>query len=236
MKVFLIPFDSSVAVDKIWVAAKTCYSAKTPIELWEEASSIPLDKKTAFIDNKIKAGHLSVVEHLHLTFLIAGVSRALTHQLVRHRLCNYSQQSQRYVNLNKMDKSAEDYFVIPPSIQKNEEALVTYKSAMLEASTAYNRLVSLGILPEDARFDIGNGCKTNIVMTVNLRELMHICNERLCTAAQWEIRQLVSEMKRCVVSVLPFMEKWLQPKCKILGYCPESAKRSCGMTPTRDNL
>jgi len=236
MKVFLIPFDSSVAVDKIWVAANTCYSAKTPIELWEEVHQFSLDKKTAFIDDKIKYGHLSVVEHLHLTFLICGVSRALTHQLVRHRLCNYSQQSQRYVNLNKIEKNADDYFVIPPSIQKNEDALLTYKSAMLETSKVYKRLTDLGIPSEDARFDLGNGCKTNIVMTVNLRELMHICNERLCTAAQWEIRQLVLEMKRCVVSVLPFMEKWLQPKCKILGYCPESSKRSCGMTPTRNNL
>ena len=233
MKVTLFPIDPEMELNKIWVAAKTCYSEKTPQELYEEAKLLDAKTKSDFIEDKIKVGHLSVVEHVHLTFMVSGVSRALTHQFVRHRLCNYSQQSQRYVNLEKLDKGNSEYFVIPPSVESDEKAKEIYVCAMKELANIYRQLNKKGIKAEDARFVLGNGCKTNIVITGNLRELMHICNERLCTAAQWEIRELVKEMRNAVVAYLPFMERWMQPKCEILGYCPESKKRSCGRKPTR---
>lgn len=235
-KVRLVPVNNAIELNKLFTAAKTCYSAKSPIDIFDEEKD--LVEVEDFVNGKIEVGHVSVIEHTHLTFLIEGVSRALTHQLVRHRLCNYSQQSQRYVKLDRIENWNEsgEYFVIPPSILNNDAALKEYSHLMKEASDCYKRLVLLGIRSEDARFVLGNGCQTNIVMTVNLRELIHICNERLCSAAQWEIRNLVSEMKKCVVEQLPFMDEWLQPKCVSLGYCPESEKRSCGRMPLKKNV
>ena len=103
-----------------------------------------------------------------------------------------------------------------------------YTLAMKTSLETYNTLVSMGMKKEDARMVLPNACCTNMTVTMNLRELMHLCNERLCTCAQWEIRQVVREMAKQVVEALPFMKDYLVPKCERLGYCNEPKRRSCG--------
>lgn len=132
----------------------------------------------------IRRGHLSVLEHASATFRVKGVSRALTHQLVRHRLASYSQRSQRYV---KEDGLA---YVTPPPIAAKPEALDLFRKALEEARDAYDKLLEAGVAPEDARFVLPNAAATEVVVTANFREWRHILALRGHAAAQWEIRRL----------------------------------------------
>lgn len=204
-------------IDILYTAARTCYYAGSPIEMYENVSEIPQEKKIKLIEDCIKRNHLSVLEHAQFTFGIYGISRSCSHQLVRHRHCSFSQQSQRYVNLK--DKAE---FVIPQSLIDNEFFKATLELLVLN----YNRLIEDGVKPEDARAILSNACTTNLVMSCNLRELIHICNERLCAKAQTEIRELVQEMRNEVVMELNFLKPYLQPKCAKFGKCTES--KSCG--------
>ena len=153
-----------------------------------------------------------------------------THQLIRHRICNISQQSQRYVEF----KDGIFEYVTPSKIKNNEEALKVFEDTMGTLSEAYKKLVDLGLPAEDARAVLPNACATNLTWSCNLRELMHVCNERLCTCAQQEIRQLVTEIKNATIKQLPFMKPYLVSKCEMLGYCNENPKRSCGRKYTKD--
>ena len=170
------------------------------------------------------SGHHSVLEFCDFTFHIEGVSRALTHQLVRHRLASYAQRSQRYCVEDGFD------YVIPNSIKNNENALKMYENVMEELAEAYNALhYNLGIPAEDARMLLPNACETVIEVKMNLRSLIHFMNERLCTRAQWEIRQLAHEMKKCVEKECPELTEYLVPKCEIhkdTPFCTEH--KSCG--------
>ena len=169
------------------------------------------------------SGHHSVLEFCDFTFHIEGVSRALTHQLVRHRLASYAQRSQRYCGENNFD------YVTPLSISKNPEAEHIYKSLMGYINMQYKKLQQLGIPNEDVRMVLPNACETVIEVKMNLRSLIHFMNERLCTRAQWEIRQLAREMKRCVEEQYPELAKYLVPKCEIhedMPFCTEH--NSCG--------
>lgn len=147
-----------------------------------------------------KNGHHSVFEHIYFTFKIEGISRACSHQLVRHRHCSFTQRSQRYCS--------EDGFgyVTPPSIEEGE-----FSSYMSANEDIYQYLQSKGVSNEDARFVLPNACKTSLYLSCNLRELIHIANERLCKRSQWEIRELVKQMVSLVDPSLHFM---LVPKCK----------------------
>jgi thymidylate synthase (FAD) len=148
---------------------------------------------------------LSVFEHIYFTFKIEDISRACSHQLVRHRHCSFTQRSQRYC-------SEEDFgYVTPHSILLSDEPLLVHDGAVVAASDAYDKLQELGIPNEDARYILPNGCTTELYLSCNLRELIHIANERLCTRAQWEIRDLVKYMVALVDPTLQFM---LVPKCK----------------------
>ena len=170
------------------------------------------------------SGHHSVLEFCDFTFHIEGVSRALTHQLVRHRLASYAQRSQRYC--------VEDGFkyVIPNSIKNKPEALKMYENIMEGLAEGYHALNSnLGIPAEDARMILPNACETTIEVKMNLRSLIHFMNERLCTRAQWEIRQLAREMKKCIEKQYPELAEYLVPKCEIhknTPFCTEH--KSCG--------
>lgn len=210
MKVELISYtqDPLVTIEK---AASTCYDS--------EPSA----------DGKImmacyRSGHHSVLEHASFTYRISGVSRSLLAQLTRHRVGDaFSVRSQRYCS--------EDGFgyVTPPSIQKNEKALKLYDQLMDNITSVYTLLASLDIPQEDVRFVLPNACETVITFTANLRELIHICNERLCSRAQWEIRAMVQAMVNETVKVFPQCKDMLVPKCeknKVLPYCPES--QCCG--------
>ena len=173
-----------------------------------------------------KSGHHSVLEFADFTFHIEGVSRALTHQLVRHRLASYAQRSQRYCN--------EDSFglVVPPSIEKNEIASIIYRDNLNIIRNAYITLQSLGIPNEDARYILPNACETVIEVKMNFRTLIHFMNERLCSRAQWEIRQMALLMKKAVEEQYPELAKYLVPKCEMhedAPFCTEH--NSCGRHP-----
>lgn len=236
MEVTLLPVNEKEVIDKLYLACRTCYNAGTPNSMYRfllEEQYVGIDRKDAklkLLKHVINSGHHSTLEHQQLTFLISGVSRALTHQLTRHRICNISQQSQRYVEF----KDGIFEYVTPSKIRNNEEALKVFEDTMGTLSEAYKKLVDLGMPAEDARAVLPNACTTNLTWSCNLRELMHICNERLCTCAQQEIRQLFMEIKKKTVAQLPFMNPYLVPKCEMLGYCNEDSKRSCGRKYTKD--
>ena len=148
-----------------------------------------------------KNGHDSVFEHVCFTFYIGGISRVCSHQLVRHRMCSFTQRSQRYCDEKRAD------FVMPDELWDSK----TYNNALDEASAVYDDLVRLGFPKEDARYILPNATCTDLYMSFNLRQLIHIANERLCKDAQWEIRELVEKMCGLVDPQLQFM---LVPKCK----------------------
>lgn len=202
-----------------------------PIMAIEEAASNCYDSTPSsegkILAHCVKSGHTSVTEFCNFTFHIEGVSRALLAQLTRHRHAGYAVRSQRYCN--------EDGFgyVIPPSVKKNEAALNDYVDMMSVLQEWYTKLQSYGIPNEDARFVLPNACETTLEMTINFRSLMNFMNERLCTRAQWEIRELALKMKQAVVEQVPQFEKYLVPKCEKYGkefaFCPEA--RGCKKHP-----
>lgn len=199
-----------------------------PVQVIEQAASTCYDSEPTPDGKIMKAcyrnGHHSVLEHASFTYCVSGVSRALLAQLTRHRTgISFSVRSQRYCK--------EDAFgyVTPPSIAKNETASRAYSEVMNTLSSAYTSLIGLGIPAEDARFILPNACETTITFTVNLRELIHICRERLCTRAQWEIRQMVQLMAEETVKVFPECADMLKPKCEAdlkHPFCPEA--QCCG--------
>jgi thymidylate synthase (FAD) len=143
-----------------------------------------------------------VFEHIYYTFKIEGISRACSHQLVRHRHCSFTQRSQRYCS--------EDGFgiIVPHSVEGKG---TNYEKLMFQIEANYNELCASGIPNEDARYVLPNACATELYLSCNLRELIHIANERLCTRAQWEIREVVKQMVSLVDPALDFM---LVPKCQ----------------------
>ena len=175
------------SIKKIADIAKICYDSNPsdPMKL---------------VQHLYKNGHHSVFEHIYFTFKIEGISRACSHQLVRHRMCSFTQRSQRYC-------SEEDFeYVTPPSLIDN----AFYNNDIRDITREYE--FYQGIVPnEDARYVLPNACCTDLYLSCNLRELIHIANERLCSKAQWEIRELVQKMVDLVEPELKFM---LVPKCK----------------------
>ena len=209
-----IPTD---IVRTIYTACRTCYSSETPSEIFDNSKT--KEQMLKLIRNVMKSGHLSTVEHVQLTFTISNVSRCCIQQLTRHRFLMFSQQSQRYV-------SGAPSIVTPNAIMSSDEARKIYTETMATITTAYNNLIRLGINAEDARYLLPNGATTNLVVSTNLRELMHVANLRLCTRAQQEIRQLVQAMCNEVVSHEFWLKEFLVPKCEVMGKCTE--RECCG--------
>ena len=178
-----------------------------PIETISKIASICYDSSPKnpmkLVEHLYKNGHHSVFEHIYFTFKIEGISRACSHQLVRHRHCSFTQRSQRYCAEGDFE------YVTPPSLIK-KNVVGSYDYEMFETRECYDTLQSLGISNEDARYVLPNACETSLYLSCNLRELIHIANERLCTRAQWEIRELVKQMVALVDPQLQFM---LVPKC-----------------------
>ena len=224
-------YKESDLINKMWIAARTCYSADNIRDLKIEADNIDIEDKLDLIKKVFNSGHLSIAEHISFTYGISGISRSCSHQLVRHRLCTFSQQSQRYTDLSK---SKIDW-IIPDSIQKDEYALAYYEEALKAIEKAYLYCVDIGIKAEDARFILPNSCPTNITVTTNLRNLMHIMGLRLCSRAQWEIRQVFQEMQKQTIEQYPFLKEYLQPNCEQLGFCPEG-HGACGRKPKKSKL
>jgi thymidylate synthase (FAD) len=207
----------------IYTAARTCYSAGRPSELWAEDP--PRERMERLIHQVVESGHHSVLEHVSFTFAVEGASRSCSHQLVRHRLASYSQQSQRYV------KGPFPY-VTPASWRRaGEEILGRYHRAMADINHLYEEALAAGIPAEDARFVLPQAVTTNLTMTMNLRELVHTVGLRTCERAQWEIQELFERASQAVRAVDAFLGSFLVAKCERLGYCDE--RETCGRYPCR---
>lgn len=230
MEVTLWGFDTEDSINKMWVAARTCYSKKTPQQLYKEATSVSKQKKLKLIEEILSKGHLSIIEQLNFTFLVSGVSRALSHQFMRHRHQSPAQQSQRYCKI----ETDFDY-ITPNSIRGHKELEDGYKKLMKSIADVYRILVSSGIPAEDARYILPNAATTNFTVSMNARSLIHLAHERTCVQAQLEVRALVAEMISAVCAVLPFMKQYLVSKCEWLGYCPEG-DRCCGRYKTKEEV
>lgn len=219
MKVELLSYNPDA--DRICAAAgRSCYSESSSADLMSE-----MNDPGKVLGKIVGMGHHSVIEHAVFTFSVEGVSRALTHQLVRHRIASFSQQSQRYVPLK------EPTYVIPETIKNDPNALRVYEDLMLEIWDVYEELAEV-VPAEDARYVLPNGCTTNITITMNARELLHFFSLRCCERAQWEIRDMAEKMLALCLEVSPIIFKDAGPPC-VRGPCPEG-KLSCGH-PRRPN-
>jgi thymidylate synthase (FAD) len=226
----------------IATAAKLCYSSS---DIESLRDGLTEDKIASFIDMLASIGHESVMEHVSFTFGVEGISRACSHQLVRHRIASYSQKSQRYVNENGFE------FITPPAIEEIPEAKSEYDRMIAEITESYEKLaailtekhtaefVSQGMdektarskaskmANEDARFILPNACETKIVVTMNVRSLFNFFRHRCCNRAQWEIRAVANEMLRQCLEVAPHIFAHAGPSCVAEGKCPEG-KMTCG--------
>ena len=198
-------------------AAKLCYSSSDIKTLMD---GLTTEKVETFIKKLTDLGHQSPLEHCTFTFGIEGISRALSHQLVRHRIASYSQKSQRYV------KEGQFEYIIPPSIEKDGYASAVFEETMGRCQQVYDLLLGIGIPAEDARFVLPNACETKIVMTMNIRSLLHFFDERCCERAQWEIRQVANTMLDICKGVAPNIFAKAGASC-VRGKCKEG-KMCCG--------
>ena len=208
----------------LYMAYRTCYSQFTPRQVLERIGDerITEDEMRRFIEERLKTGHASPLEQVWFEFGISGVSRAFSHQFVRHRVgISFEQQSQRYVTYKK----GEFPYTVPETVKKAGKA-DDMEALFARVGELYEEMVAAGIPAEDARFLLPNATNTNFKITVNFQSLLHICDLRLCTRAQWEFRKVAALMRSEVMKVVPELGKYLQPKCGEfrLGYCDESEK------------
>lgn len=217
----------------IAAAAKLCYSQAGVEDILENLDQNNTEK---FLNMLMTYGHESPIEHISFTFAVEGVSRSLTHQLVRHRIASYSQQSQRYVRLNQFE------YVIPPEIEKDEDIKNIFIEAMINNQKTYDalcdklkkryldegldRIAAEKKAIEDARYVFPNACETKIIFTMNARSLMNFFRHRCCNRAQWEIRMLAEKMLDEVKKIAPSIFKFSGPAC-LKSSCPEG-KMTCG--------
>lgn len=223
-------------------AAKLCYSSSDIESLTEGLTD---DQIKDYIKMLVSIGHESVMEHVTFTFGIEGISRACSHQLVRHRIASYSQKSQRYVNEDGFE------FITPPAIHEVPEAEAEYMKAISSITESYSKIADLlteyhknnlvrdGLdekqalskarktANEDARFILPNACETKIVVTMNVRSLLNFFRHRCCNRAQWEIRAVADEMLKLCLATAPNIFCNAGASCIVEGKCPEG-KMSCG--------
>jgi thymidylate synthase (FAD) len=208
-------------IRSLYMAYRTCYSSLTPQQVAARIADERISRETmlAFVEERLKTGHTSPLEQVWFEFAISGVSRAFSHQFVRHRVgISFEQQSQRYVTY----KGGRFPYTVPETVEKAGLA-GEMERLFEEAGALYERMVAAGVPAEDARFLLPNATNTNFKVTVNLQSLLHICDLRLCTRAQWEFRKVAALMRAEVMKVEPVLGRMLQPKCgeRRLGYCDE---------------
>ncbi|MBU6998286.1 MAG: FAD-dependent thymidylate synthase [Theionarchaea archaeon] len=184
-------------------------------DLWNDGTDL------THLTDAIEKGHISVIEHASFTFSLEGISRACSHQLVRHRLASYTQQSQRYVTVESLS------FVTPPNIKENQEAAEKFRQNIHEGFELYQNLLGMKIPEEDARFILPNAAMTNIMVTMNARELLHFFALRCCERTQWELREVAWKMLSLVKGKAPLIFSKGGPSCVQSGSCPEK-DLSCG--------
>jgi len=219
MKVKLMGYSSDP--EKIpAMAAKLTHSIAKP----EDLEKTPENELKSILEHVINLGHTSIIEHTSFTFAISDVSRSLTHQLVRHRIASYAQQSQRYVNLKKPN------YVIPPKINSNKIMKKAYEETMEIIWKQYNKLIEMKIPSEDSRYVLPNATCTNIIVTMNARSLLNFFELRCCLHAQWEIRILANLMLKELKEKAPIIFKNAGPSCKSKGICTENDK-DCPLFP-----
>ena len=226
---------SANALSLLYVAYRQCYSDRWAGDMWEGDGDG--EQQAAFLKKMMHSGHDSPLEHVKFTFAVEGVSRALTHQLVRYRVASYSQQSQRYVDMKNFG------YIIPPSIAGDEAMRTEFEQCMGEIQGSYQdllaRFAEKGVTGEraheDARFVLPQAGESKIVVTMNCRELLHFFAQRCCQRAQWEIRALANRMLELCREKLPPVFENGGAKCERLGYCPEG-KFSCGRFPLKEDV
>lgn len=218
----------------IYAAFRQCYHAGFVGDMWPRLLSGEIDRarQAEFVASIMESGHGSPVEHVSFTFALSGVSRALTHQLVRHRIASFSQQSQRYVDASNFD------YVLPPAVAANPQARERFERFMDEVGAAYRDIKGLleadgraATAKEDARFVLPQAAASNIVVTMNCRALLNFFEHRCCTRAQWEIRRVALVMLGLCRDVLPELFRMAGARCERLGYCPEGPRFTCGRYP-----
>ncbi len=210
------------------VAARLCYAPVGAAELMEVMADDAIYRVLGTI---MESGHLSTLEHASYTFAIDGVSRAMTHQLVRHRLASYNQQSQRYVSYLE-----DPSFIVPPQVDANPEMRDAFLAACASAFLSYREAMEAGAAAEDARYLLPNAMETKIVVTMNIRELLHFFELRCCKRAQWEIREVACRMLELAEPTAPYIFMDAGASCR-RGPCQEG-KMTCGdpypRAPKRD--
>ena len=226
--VLLNSTDHDTTINILYAACRQCYYSgfvgdKYPF------SDIPMEKKAALIKDVINSGHHSIAEHCSFTFAIQNLSRGAAQQLTRHRIACYSVQSTRYNNMENVGYFESDVY------QKNEEAKRIYEDSVNSAAGCYQKLISLGIPKEDARDILPLSLNSNLIMTMNCRELIHFIGVRTCKRAQKEIRDLANKILKICQEHLPEVFENIGPKCKQLGYCNEGS-RSCHMMPLKEEV
>lgn len=244
MKVKLLAYTPNP--DKVVAsAAKLCYS---PVGVDEISKNLTDEEVAKFVDKLVSMRHESPIEHVTFTFGIEGISRSCSHQIVRHRIASFSQQSQRYVKLDHFE------YIIPPEIERIPKAKEVFLKSMEKDQEAYDELVRLlkeekwklyegqkmtqkeyikirnkieKESIEDARYVFPNACETKMVVTMNARSLYNLFNKRCCNRAQWEIRNVANEMLKIVKKVAPILFSNAGAPCSATGTCPEG-NMSCG--------
>ena len=219
MKVALLQYTPDPEMT-VALAARLCYSPAAIDELKDKLSSADI---RSFLEKIMSLGHQSVLEHASFTFGIDGISRVTSHQLVRHRIASFSQQSQRYVS------HAERFAaVIPPTVSGRPEILARFEEQLTALHRTCADMVAGGVPAEDARCILPNASETKIMVTMNARELLHFFALRCCERAQWEIRDMALEMLSLVKEVAPIIFRDAGPGC-LIGPCPEGTL-TCGKT------
>ncbi|MGB3346385.1 MAG: FAD-dependent thymidylate synthase [Candidatus Humimicrobiia bacterium] len=208
------------------IAARVCYSPRNAKEIYENMSDEEVKKLIRFL---IKAGHHSAIEHASFTFIVDGISRACSHQLVRHRLASYSQQSQRYVEYKRNLE-----YIIPQSIKDKKDLSQKFEEFQQQSFNLYKYFLKNKISSEDARYVLSNAFPTQIIITMNARELLHLFTLRCCERAQWEIREMAYRMLNKVKKVAPTIFEHAGPSC-FRGRCPEG-EMMCKNPPKEDEI
>lgn len=221
------------ALSLIYAAFRQCYHAGFVADMWPRllAGDIPARQQADFVAQVMASGHVSPIEHVSFSFAAQGVSRALSHQLVRHRIASYSQQSQRYVD------GSDFNYVLPPSIAGRPAAKKRFLRCIEEIHAAYRDIKDIlekaghEKSREDARFLLPQAAETRIVFTMNCRSLLNFFEQRCCMRAQWEIRALANAMLKLCRKALPVVFATAGARCEALGYCPEGERFTCGRYP-----
>lgn len=203
------------------IAARMCYTPKTATEMMDNLTDEEIGR---MVMKGIESHHDSLFEHITFTFVVEGVSRVLSHQFVRHRVgTTFHQKSQRHVKSSIFKES-----VTPPSIAQKPEALKEFRKILREIDTAYEKLIAMGISKDDARFVYPNATETQLMVTMNARQLIHFFSLRCCKRASWEIQQMANLMLEECRNVSPLIFNHVGPNCYLNnGRCPEG-EMTCG--------